>query len=74
MALKTCREQWTIGTGGVRKTGRSMLAALHDDASSEILFCICSVYIYIYIYRERGGDIDNKVIQVGEIYKEKIGR
>ena len=31
VALKTYRERWTIGTGGGRGSGRSMLAARHKD-------------------------------------------
>ena len=37
VALKTYRERWTIGTGGERVSGRSVLVARHD------------IYIYIYI-------------------------
>ena len=31
VALKTCRKQWTIGRGGERVSGISMLIARHDD-------------------------------------------
>ena len=31
IALMTSREQWTIETGGVGGSGRSMLATRHDD-------------------------------------------
>ena len=31
IALKTSREQWTIEKGGKRVSGRSVLAARHDD-------------------------------------------
>ena len=31
IALKTSRKQWTIETGGERVSGRSVLAAWHDD-------------------------------------------
>ena len=31
IALKTSRKQWTIETGGERGSGRSVLAARHDD-------------------------------------------
>ena len=31
VALKTCWERWTIGTGGERGLGRSVLAVWHDD-------------------------------------------
>ena len=41
VTLKTSREQWTIETDGERRSGRSVLAAWHDDDD---------IYIYIYIY------------------------
>ena len=31
VAWKTCREQWTIETGGDRGSGKSVLAAQNDD-------------------------------------------
>ena len=31
VAWKTCREQWTVGTSGERGSGKSVLAARHDD-------------------------------------------
>ena len=31
ITLKTCREQWTIDMGGGKGSGRSVLAARHDD-------------------------------------------
>ena len=31
VAWKTCRERWTIGTNGERVTGKSVLAARHND-------------------------------------------
>ena len=31
IALKTSQEQWTIEMGGKRGSGRSVLAAQHDD-------------------------------------------
>ena len=31
IALKTSQEQWTIEMGGKRGSGRSILAAQHDD-------------------------------------------
>ena len=31
IALKTSQEQWTVETGGKRGSGRSVLAAQHDD-------------------------------------------
>ena len=34
VALKTYRERWTIETGGKRGSGRSVLAARHDDDDS----------------------------------------
>ena len=36
---KTCRKWWMIGTNGERESGKSMLAAWHND-----------IHIYIYIY------------------------
>ena len=41
VALRTCRKQWTIGKGGDRGSGISVLIARHDDDD---------IYIYIYIY------------------------
>ena len=41
VAWKTCREQWTIETGDERGSGKSVLAARHDDDDD--------IYIYIYI-------------------------
>ena len=38
-SLEHPQERWTIKTGGERGSGRSVLAARHDD-----------IYIYIYIY------------------------
>ena len=31
VALRTCQKRWTIGRSGERGSGRSMLAARHDD-------------------------------------------
>ena len=31
VALKTCRKQWTIGRGGERGSGISVLVAQYDD-------------------------------------------
>ena len=45
IALKSSWEQWTIDMGGERGSGRSMLAAQHDDDNDDL-----SIYIYIYIY------------------------
>ena len=36
IALKTSQERWTIETGGERGSGRSVLAARHDDKSSPL--------------------------------------
>ena len=33
--LKTCRKQWTIGRGGKRGLGISLVMALHDDNDDE---------------------------------------
>ena len=45
-------KQWTIGTGAERGSGRSMLAAQHDDDDIIYIYtCVCvCVYIYIYIF------------------------
>ena len=42
VAWKTSRERWTIETGGEGRSGKSALAARHDDNTY--------VYIYMYIY------------------------
>ena len=42
VALKTYQERWTIEMDGERNSGRSILAAWHDDDEEDI-------YIYIYI-------------------------
>ena len=39
LALKIYREQWTIGSGGERGSGRSMLPARYDD----------DLFFYLYI-------------------------
>ncbi len=36
MALKTCRERWTIKTGGERGSGISVLMGRHDDEDDDI--------------------------------------
>ena len=38
VALKTYRERWTIETGGERGSGRSVLAALHDNVDDIIVY------------------------------------
>ncbi len=38
----TCREQWTIGTGGERELRRSVLAARHDDDEFSFAFNFAS--------------------------------
>ena len=40
VALRICRKQWTIGKGGERGSGISMLIARHDDDDD--------IYTYIY--------------------------
>ena len=39
VALKTCREQWTIGRGGENGSGISVLMAWHDDGDIYIKRC-----------------------------------
>ena len=47
IALKTCWKQWTIGRGGEKESGISLLIARHDDDDD-----ICTYkYIYTYIYK-----------------------
>ena len=36
VAWKTCRERWTIETGGEKGSGKSVLAAWHDDDDETI--------------------------------------
>ena len=45
IALKTSREQWIIEMGGERGSGRSMLAARHDDDIKLFTFSIHSKYL-----------------------------
>ena len=40
VVLKTCRKQWTIGSGGERESAISVLMEQHDEDG---------IYIYIYI-------------------------
>ena len=47
VAWMTCRGRWTIGTSGKWRSGRSVLAAWHDDDEDDMYIYI---YIYIYIY------------------------
>ena len=37
VALKTSRERWTIEPGGMRGSGRSLLAARHNDDNDDDL-------------------------------------
>ena len=46
VALKTYRRRWTIGRGGERGSGISVLTARHDDDDDTHTH----IYIYIYIY------------------------
>ena len=50
VALGICRKQWTIGRGGERGSGISVLIARHDDDDD--------VYIYIYIYICNSGSVE----------------
>ena len=38
--VRTCWKQWTIGSGGKRGSGISVLMALHDDDDDEIHLCL----------------------------------
>ena len=49
VALKTCRGRWMIETGGVRGSGRSVLALRYDEDDDDIYIHI-HTHIYIYIY------------------------
>ena len=40
IALKTCREQWTIETGVERGSGRSVLAVQHYDDDDDDLWVV----------------------------------
>ena len=49
VALKTYRKQWTIGRGGKRGSGISVLIARHDDESHNTcltLFSLCWSHLY----------------------------
>ncbi len=35
VTLKTCQKQWTIGSGGERGSGISVLIARHDDVDDD---------------------------------------
>ena len=37
VALRTCQKQWTIGRGGERGSGISMLIVRHDDDDNDLL-------------------------------------
>ena len=53
VALKTSRKWWTIGRGGKRGSGISVLMTGQDDNDDDIvldLFPLSLIYIYIYIY------------------------
>ena len=47
LALKTSWERWTIETSGDKGSGRSMLAAWHDDEDDDIYICMFIVYLYL---------------------------
>ena len=42
VACKTCRERWTIEKGGEIGSGKSVLAARHDDDDD--------IYIYMHMF------------------------
>ena len=55
IALKTSQERWTIETNGENGSGRSVLAARHDDDDDDddiyiYIYIYMCVYIYLYIY------------------------
>ena len=49
---KTSRDQWTIETDDERRSGRSVLAAWHDDDDDIYIY----IYIYIYMHMETDRD------------------
>ena len=54
VTLKTCRKQWTIGRGGERGSGISVLMARRDDDDDDDRYKFKNkknnIYIYIYIH------------------------
>ena len=44
VALRTCQKQWTIGRGGERGSGISVLIARHDDDDDY------DIYMYIFFH------------------------
>ena len=53
VALKTCRERWTIETDGERGSGRSLLAVRHDyDAAYSSLICITYLLLQILNFKK----------------------
>ena len=48
VALRTCQKQWTIGRGGKRGSGISVLIEWHDDT-----YIYIYSYVVCYIYKER---------------------
>ena len=47
VTLKTCRKQWTIGRGGERGSGISVLMARHDDDDE---FCVYTLFVSGFVY------------------------
>ena len=56
-ALKTSRVRWTIGTSGERGSGRSVIAAQHDDHDDDEKFIITFLWnhynILFFIFIEK---------------------
>ena len=51
IALKTYREQWTMEMDGERGSGKSVLAAPHDDDDDDMyVYISISMRIYMYIF------------------------
>ena len=49
VALKTCRGQWTIGTGGEMGSGRSMPVAGHADDNYMIIRTVIQTSVFMNI-------------------------
>ena len=51
VALRTCRKQWTIGRGGERGSGISVLIVRHDDDDDDIYKCVCVCVWVSIVYK-----------------------
>ena len=49
LAKRTCQKRWTIGRGGERGSGISMLMAGHAAADDDVFQCVKPKYIYTLI-------------------------